>query len=408
VLVNCILTGGDGALTMDDAGIAVHEGVIAAVGSTDEMMREARRERNAEVVDLGGMHVMPGLMNMHVHLGLNLPGAEGLRLREETVADHVLRMAANATAALRAGITTVRLVGEQSHADFALRRAIESGYVEGPTLYTAGQALACTGGHGSGSMRAVEADGPHEFRRAARAQIKEGADLIKVMLTGGIAGEFEAIDTPELARDELAAVVDTAHAWGRPVTAHAGPAASIAAAIELGVDGVEHGYGLNDAVVQLMVQNGTWLVPTLVVTRCEEFFERIGVPRWMSARALSAKKSHSESIRRAFQGGVHIAMGTDMLPAEPLDGTTATIRELEYYVEHGLRPAQALSTATTACAEMLGISDRVGRIAPGQRADLIGLEGDPAQEISALRGMRFVEKGGRIVRHEKPTGVGER
>lgn len=407
VLVNCTVVDVRADEPVPDAGLWVRDGVIAAVGPVDDVLDEARGEGEPEAVDLAGLHVMPGLMNMHVHLGLNLPGIEGLRLSRETVADHVLRMAANARAALRCGITTLRLVGEQSQCDFALRRAIDAGLAEGPRLYTAGQAIACTGGHGTASMRAVEADGVAGFRQAVRSQIKQGADLVKIMLTGGIAGEHEGMDTPELSPDELAAVMETAHAWDRPVTAHAGPAGSIATAIEAGLDGVEHGYGLTDEVADLMASRGTWLTPTLVVTRCEEFFERIGVPPWMAARSLSAKESHSRSIATAIERGVRIVLGTDMLPAEPFEGTVATVRELEFYVEHGMTPAQALRVATLAPAEMLGAADRLGAVEAGRAADLVGMAGDPARDISALRGISFVEKAGQIVRHDRAV-VGTR
>lgn len=398
-LINCkiidVITGS----VSDDAGIAVVDGRIAATGASAEIERGGG-SRGVPVVDVKGAFVSPGLMNMHVHLGLSLPGTAGLRLRGESLAALALRMAANARAALRAGVTTVRLVGERGHTDFALRAAIERGEVDGPRIFTAGHSIACTGGHGHSSGRAVEADGPDGFARAVREQIKAGADLIKLMLSGGIAGEHEQISTPELTSAELHAVTEVAHAWGRPVTAHAGPAGAIREALEAGLDGVEHGYSLTPEVVSLMVERGTWYVPTIVVTRCGEYFERIGVPEWMAARSLEAGPTHWSSLQQAIEAGVQIALGTDMLPAEPFEGTVATVRELEYMVEAGMTPLAALQAATVRPAALLNRADDLGCIAPGKFADLVVTEESPLESVSAFRKVRIVMKEGQVARND--------
>jgi imidazolonepropionase-like amidohydrolase len=395
VIVNCTVVDGTDAPAKTDAGIHVEGDRILSVGPVDDVLRQAG---DAEVIDLAGAYVTPGLMNMHVHLGLSLPGAAGLALASETLPQLTLRMAGNARAALHAGITTVRLVGERGYTDFALRAAIGRGEVEGPRIFTAGHSIACTGGHGTGSGRAVEADGAAEFRRAVRTQIKQGADLIKLMLTGGVAGEHEGMDTPQLGEEELRAVMEVAHQWGRKVTAHAGPAESIRQAIEAGLDGVEHGYGLDESVVALMLERGTWYVPTISVTRCGEYFERIGVPAWMAERSLSSGPTHWRSLQLAIEGGVKIALGTDMIPAEPFEGTVATVRELEHMVDAGMSPLRALQAATARPAEMLGVSAELGTVEPGKLADLLAVGSDPAQSASAFRDVLFVMKDGRVVR----------
>jgi imidazolonepropionase-like amidohydrolase len=262
---------------------------------------------------------------------------------------------------------------------------------------TSGRALACTGGHGRGS-HAVEADGPAEFRRHARAQIAAGADVVKVMASGGVSDPHDGLNSPEMAADELRAAVDVAHAWGRPVAAHLGGAAVISAALDAGVDSVEHGYALTPEVAARMAALGTWLVPTLLVTHGGEYFERIEAPGWLSSRLAGAGARHLESVAVAARAGVRIALGTDFLPFEPFDGTTATVRELELLVAAGLSPLDALRSATTLAAECLGLGSSVGLVAPGMAADLVAVDGDPVADISAMRRLRLVVAAGRLVR----------
>ncbi|HEY3504479.1 MAG TPA: amidohydrolase family protein [Actinocatenispora sp.] len=397
VLVDCALYDGvsDGVTT--DRGIWIDQtGEIRAVGASDDVLAEAR---GATVVDMAGAYVMPGLTNMHVHLGLGLPGGMAEAVQRANLAELVLLMADSARQTLHSGVTTVRLVGETRYADFALRKAIDAGAVDGPRIFTAGHALCCTGGHGW-DADALEADGADGFRRAVREQLRAGADLIKVCISGGIAGEHEHIDTPQLTDDEMAAVLSIAHDWGRKVTAHAGPADVITRAVELGLDCVEHGYELTDELTRLMAARGVWYVPTITVSRCEQFFVDSGVPRWMMDRALSAGPRHWESLRYALRNGVPIALGSDMPPHAPYDETTATVRELEFMVEAGMPVADALRAATVRPAEWLGADDRLGTVQAGRQADLIALRDDPTRDVSALRTLHLVMKAGRIFRDD--------
>src|SRR3954454_4862385 len=261
LLTNCSVVDGVSDAPLEGASVLVEGASIRAIGRGLSAERE---------IDLGGAYVMAGLANMHVHFGLILPGIDGDRLAGETEAALALRMAQNARATLHAGVTTVRLVGERKHTDFALKASIARGETAGPRIFTAGMAVIATGGHGHTRAGTIEADGPDEFRKVVRMQLKAGADLIKMCISGGIAGEHEAIRDAQLSKDEMRAVMETAHGSGKKVTAHAGPSGAIRDAIECALDCGERGYFLTDEVIELMVARGVWLVPTIVVSRCEE------------------------------------------------------------------------------------------------------------------------------------------
>jgi len=379
--------------------VLVEDGRITAIGSTDEVAA-APGAAAAERIDLAGAYLMAGLINMHTHFSLALPGERGAQVNAMGPHEIALYMADGARRTLLGGVTSVRCVAERDHADFALRAAIESGLAVGPRIFTAGQAVVCTGGHGHASGDTIECDGADGFRRGVRAQIKAGADLIKVMISGGIAGEHEGIATRQLTGAEMAAVIETAHDWDRKVTAHAGPAPVIAEAVELGLDCVEHGYQLTPEVAALMAARGTAYVPTLVVTRCGEFFDSLGVPAWMQQRSLGAGPRHVESYRMALDAGVTVMLGSDMPPFWPFEGTVAAVRELEHMAGFGLGAPAALRAATAAPAAWLG-QDDLGTVQVGKHADLIAMPADPTRDVSALRDVDWVMKAGTVVRDDR-------
>ena len=382
-----------------DAAVLLAGDRIETVGPASRV--RALAPSGCPELDLSGAYLMPGLFNMHTHFSLSLPGAGGDDVRAMGPHALALYMASGARRTLLGGVTSVRCVAEKDHADFALRSAVEAGLVAGPRIFTAGRALVCTGGHGHDSTDTLECDGAQGFARGVRSQLKAGADLVKVMISGGIAGQHEQISTPQLTRDELAAVLEIAHAWGRKVTAHAGPASVIGQAVQLGLDCVEHGYQLTPEVAELMAARGTHLVPTLVVTRCAEFFDSLGVPAWMQQRSLDAGPAHARSYQLAVDAGVPIMLGSDMPPFWPFEGTTATIRELEHLAGFGLAPLAALRAATATPAAWLGQEGRLGVVQPGATADLVAMDGDPTADVSALRGLRWVMKGGCVVRDDR-------
>jgi imidazolonepropionase-like amidohydrolase len=399
VLINCNVFDGRSPGVLPDRYVLVRDGEIAEIGPSGSAPAPA----GAAVVDLQGSYLMAGLFNMHTHFSLALPGALAESVRTMTPHDLAFYVAAGARRTLLCGVTTVRCVGEMDHVEFALRSAIAAGSAEGPRILTAGRGLVCTGGHGHESSSTLECDGPDGFVRGTRAQIKAGADLIKVMISGGIAGLHETMDTVPLSPDELSAVIFTAHAWGRKVTAHAGPARIIGPAVEQGLDCVEHGYQLTEAVAQQMYDREVTLVPTLSVTRCGDFFDSLGVPAWMQERSLRAAPEHEQSYRLALAAGVSVMLGSDLPPFWQTDGTSATVRELEHMEAFGLSPRDALLAATRVPAAWLGIDEQVGSVEPGKRADLIAMNEDPTTTVSALRTLHWVMKDGRVYRDDAWT-----
>ncbi len=394
VLTNLRLIDGIEPGPQEGLSIVVRDGVITAIAPSSDV-------RDEGAIDLGGSYVMAGLIDMHTHLSLSLPGSAGDVVSSLGPHDLAHYMADGARRTLLTGVTSVRCVAEKGGGDFALRRAIRAGRVAGPRIYTAGRGLCCTGGHGHDTDDTLECDGTDAFARGVRTQIKAGADFIKLMISGGIAGENEQIATPQMTREEMAAAISTAHAWGRKVTAHAGPAEIIIEAVELGLDCVEHGYELTPDAARLMAERGVALVPTLVVTRAGAFFDELGVPSWMQERSLSAGARHLQSFRLALDAGVDVLLGSDMPPFWKFEGTSAVIREIEHMAAGGMSPLEVIRAATRAPAQWLGADGQIGTPAPGHFADLIAMTDDPTVDVSALRGIEFVMKNGVVVRDDR-------
>jgi len=387
-----------------DAVVLIEGETISAIGRRGEVAIP----RESETIRLEDRWLLPGLMNMHVHLGLILPGRMAAELADETEAELTLRMAKNARKSLYAGTTTVRLPGvntgpnEQivSHADIAVKRAIERGEIAGPRIFTAGIPIIPTGGHGSERGK-KGIDGEQEIREHVRAQIGEGASWIKLMISRGIASRRGDIAKADISLEEMKATVEEAHRRGAKVTAHNGSPIAAMEAMDAGIDGFEHGYFFTEDVFRRMKREAVWYVPTIVVAQegVMEFFEKIGSPQWYLDRVRMVGKRHWRALETAIEVGVDIAMGSDQLPFEPNSGTVASVRETELYVEAGMTPLEALRAATVNPARMLE-EDRLGSLAPGKFADIIAVTGNPLEDISALRSIGFVMKGGSVVRDD--------
>jgi imidazolonepropionase-like amidohydrolase len=390
-----------GTVVAIDGGAEIKNGTVIIAGERITQVGPAETTPvppGAKIIPMTGKWLIPGLMNMHVHLGLKLPGAAGDSLATETDTEEVLRMAGNARLSLLSGVTTLRLVGEDHGTDFALRRAIDSGELVGPRIKTAGEVIVPTGGHGS-----MEADGPYGFAHVVREQIKNGADWIKIAISGGISDSHGSISAAPMTDEEMSTLIEVAHRNGIKVTAHNGSNEAARQALRFGIDGFEHGYHLDATVLKDMKAKGVWLVPTIVVTQpgALEFYHKIGSPPWYLERVRSTGVDHWAMLQNAIRMGVNIALGTDQFPFEPNDGTTATIAEAELYVKAGMTPLQALQSATTQCAKMLAMEADIGRIGAGKFADIVAVNADPVKDIHALRSIDFVMKGGVVVRDDR-------
>jgi imidazolonepropionase-like amidohydrolase len=391
-----------GATVIDiDTGAATPNAVVLIRGERIQSVGPAGSiavPADARVIAMPGKWLIPGLMNMHVHLGLKLPGAAGAALANESDPAETLRMAANARLSLLSGVTTLRLVGEDHGNDFALKEAIDSGEIMGPRIQTAGEVIVPTNGHGS-----LEVDGPYAFAKAVRTQIKGGATWIKIAISGGISDTHGSISAAQMTDEEMQVTIESAHRNNVKVTAHNGSPVAAEQALRLGVDGFEHGYHLSVANLETMKAKGTWLVPTIVVTEkgAMEFYKKIGSPDWYLDRVASTGVDHWAMLKNAVRLKVNIALGTDQFPFEPNSGTTATVHEAELYVDAGMTPLRALQSATTESARMLGMEADIGRLAPGKFADIVAVDANPVKDIKALRTISFVMKGGAVVRDDK-------
>ncbi len=351
---------------------------------------------DAQVEDLGDVTILPGLIDAHVHLIWDGSQAQPEEIRQrESVPKAAVRAVRHAAQTLACGTTTVRDTGCPGGVAFALRDAVEEGLVPGPRILTSGATIVMTGGHCHGM--GVEVDGPHEARRAARQQLKEGADFIKILATGGVYGRrHDEPWAPQLSLEEMRAAVEEVHNAGRVAAIHAEGERGIANAIAAGADTIEHGNQLTPELAATMANRGIFLVPTLAwffnvaearpgPTFSEEYVRKGKLMAECSAR----------SIALAHAAGVKIAAGTDT--GAPLVPHNSVRRELELLVRLGLSPAEALLAATRVAAEALRLDTQVGTLEPGKHADLIAVAGDPTRDIRALYDLRLVVKGGEVV-----------
>jgi imidazolonepropionase-like amidohydrolase len=359
----------------------------------------------ARVVELGNRTLLPGLFDMHVHLssGSTRP-KKFAQFFFDGPPDATLRAADNARATLAAGFTSVRSAGDNDFIDVALEKAIENGFAVGPRIVPACYQISMTGGHGddTGFPPGVYeykpeqgiADGPQQLLRAVRYQIKHGARVIKLMVTGGV-GSFErTLDVQQFSEEEMRTVVEEARRNRLKVLAHAEALAGTLAAVRAGVDSIEHGSQLDDEAIRLMKEKGTYLVPT-PLAGVEDI--TTDYPEEIQAKSREERRRAAESLRKAIRAGVKIAYGTDA-GAMP-HGHNA--RQFALLVEAGMSPLDAIRSATLAAADLLGVADR-GALEPGLLADVVAVPGDPLADVHALEHVDFVMKGGVIFK--EPAG----
>jgi imidazolonepropionase-like amidohydrolase len=367
-------------------------------------------------IDLGGLTLLPGLMDMEVNLLLGGPDhTSPLTSVQDDPAVRTLRAVFNARRTLRSGFTTVRNLGLfiQTNGillDVALGKAIDLGWIEGPRVVPAGHAICPTGGHLDPTMfqafaphvlpLTVEegiADGVDEVRKAVRYQIKHGAQLIKVCASGGVMSHTGPAGAQQYSDDELRAIADEAHRAGLRVAAHAHGDDGIRAAIEAGIDCIEHGSLMSDETMDLFIERGTFLVPT---TYLADGMDVSHAPPELQAKAAEVFPRAKATVSKAIERGARIACGTDA-PAIP-HGRNA--KELIALVDRGMTPAQAIRAATTVSAELIDVDDR-GRLEAGLLADVIAVDGNPLDDIAATEQVRFVMKGGVVARHDDDAAI---
>ncbi len=387
-----------------DTGEIIRPGILRIDG---DRIVGVGGEPEGEVIDLGDQILMPGLMDMEVNL---LMGGRGEKPVYSTVQDdpplRMLRAVGNSRRTLRAGFTTVRNLGLFVKTggyllDVALGKAIDAGWVDGPRIVPAGHAITPTGGHLDPTMFAAFApgvleltieegiaNGIDEVRKAVRYQIKHGAQLIKVCVSGGVMSHTGLPGAQHYSDEELRAIVDEAHRRGLKVASHTHGADAVRSAVAAGIDCIEHGFLIDDDAIDQMVQNGTFLVPT---TRLADAMDISHAPADLQAKAAEMFPKARTSVLAAYKAGVKIAVGTDA-PAIP-HGKNAD--ELVALVDRGMPPLAVIQAATINAAELIDVDDR-GRLAEGLLADIIAVPGDPTEDITVTQNVRFVMKGGKV------------
>lgn len=357
------------------------------------------------LIDLKGLTVLPGLIDMHVHLEGETREDEDLDMFTLNPADIAFRSAVFAKRTLLAGFTTVRDLGGTG-VNTALRNAISQGLVDGPRVFSAGKSIATTGGHADptnafrkdlmgdpGPAQGV-INGPDEARKAVRQRYKDGADLIKITATGGVLSLAKDGSGPQFTDAELEAIVETARDYGMHTAAHAHGAEGMERAVRAGITTIEHGTMMTDEIMDLMIEKGTYYVPTIAAGKFvadkakeEGYFHPLVVPK-----ALEVGPRIQRTFARAYKRGVRIAFGTD----SGVSPHGQNAREFSYMIEAGMPPADAVRAATVTNAGILGMSDKIGTLEPGRYADIIAVSGNPLEHIGVLEKVVFVMKNGVI------------
>src|SRR6266849_5266451 len=373
----------------------------------------------AQVIDLGDATLAPGFMDAHTHLTLDYSGDYNIRRLHEldlNVSEQAIKATIYARATVEAGFTTVRdlgsrFVGSPERVDVALRNSINKGVIVGPRMLVATKGIGATGGHFDPTSGFRDflfgrepdasegiADGPDEIRKAVRFEVKNGADVIKAAVSGGVLSLADEVDTPQLTPAEMAALVDESHRLRKKVAVHCHGDQAAREAIEAGVDSIEHGSFMKPETLTMMKKKGTFLTPTLMAS--EWIMGKLdNYPPALQAKAKAATAARSEMFRNAIKMGIKISFGTDA--AVFPHGQNA--KEFKLMVDLGMQPIDALRSATATTAELFGIAQKTGTLETGKFADVIAMPGDPTADMTATERVSFVMKEGKIIRNGPPS-----
>lgn len=370
-----------------DTAIVVDGDAIVRLVPADQLGRDV------EIRSLGDVTLLPGLIDCHRHLCLSGAADWDAVFQRETPARAAMRAVRNAQDTLRQGITTVRDLGSRHGIGIALRQAIDEGMLQGPRIVASGTPIAMSGGHALYLCRV--ADGVAEMQRAAREELKAGADVLKLMASGGVLPPSITPGAPQLSVDEMRAAVDEAQKQGKRVAAHAISRQAIENALEAGASSIEHGQYLTAELAARMAEQDRYLVPTLAVFYVvHDEGTRRGLPTYVTEPALAAAGAGLHAVQLALAAGVTVGVGTDTGAfLMPHDHWTL-LEDLKCFVKAGCSPMRALQAATRDGARVVGLEDRVGTLEPGKYADFVAVAGNPLQDLDALREVRLVVKGG--------------
>ncbi len=365
--------------TIEPATVIVREHTIATAGPS----RTTSMPRGATRVNGRGLTLLPGLIDCHVHLCWRGEADVVKAVEQETPIETLLKASRSAGQTLEAGVTTVRDVGSRDHLIFALKKAIDNGLTPGPRIIGAGLAICMVGGH-LRRVIAQEVEGVEQVRQVVRQQIVAGAEVIKVIASGGVLTPGTSPEQAQMTLDELSAAVDEAKRAGRKVAAHAHGASGMKNAIHAGVHSIEHATLMDEEAASLFEKHAVYMVPTLSALATTGACRRgCGIPDDALEKAKAMTKRHQSSFRQAHQRGLLIAMGTDA--GTPFNYHGDNAQELERMVAYGMSPMEAILTSTSAAARLIGIDDQVGTIEPGKQADIVFIEGNPLKKINLLR-----------------------
>ena len=366
---------GDGRV-LEHATVLVEEDRIISIRETDSGL-----DKDTRKIPIKDAVLFPGFIDCHVHLVMDASPDPMGTVANESFALTTIKTVRHAEKTLAAGVTTVRDLGGKEGIDLVLKQAIASGLIKGPRVLASGRPICMTGGHGWPMGR--EADGPDDVRRAAREQIKAGADIVKFMATGGVLTPSVEPGCAQLTYEEMRAGIEVAHKAGKKTATHAMGSQGIMDALRAGIDSIEHGIYLTDEIISFMIENKVFYIPTIAAMyHIGKMGIAGGIPEWAVQKNAVVAPYHKESVKKAHQAGVAIAMGTDA--GTPFNYHGKNLMEIPLLVRHGLSPMEALMAATRIASRVLGMENQIGTIEQGKIADLVLVKQNPLDDIDIL------------------------